>query len=78
MIQQAFTSAERVAAFLNAPKEEEELGKDGEIFGVKLQGRLEFRNVTMGYDLEKIVLNKINFEILINDLHITVVITKWD
>ena len=55
IIQQAFTSMERVALFLLHKKESDLLGKDGFI-GAKskpvLEGSIQFKNVFMKYDSE--------------------------
>jgi ATP-binding cassette subfamily B multidrug efflux pump len=66
VIQQAFTSAERVANFL---KEEDEMvyfDGNGELGGDKdfnLQGKIEFRDVWMAYQDENYVLKGLNFTI---------------
>lgn len=63
VIQQAFTSAERVTTFLNAVTEKEELGQDGEHITRKLQGELQFDHVSMAYDKKTLVLDDISFHI---------------
>lgn len=65
VIQQAFTSAERVASFLSHKTEVAELGVDGEYRGEpgSLKGDLVFDNVFMQYNPEQWVLNDLSFHI---------------
>lgn len=65
VIQQAFTSAERVASFLNHAEEDAVLGKDGTKIKISdsLKGQIVFENVSMAYDGKTFVLNDLNFEI---------------
>lgn len=65
VIQQAFTSAERVASFLNHKTEVSELGEDGEYRGApgSLKGDIKFNNVGMHYNPEQWVLNDLSFHI---------------
>jgi ATP-binding cassette, subfamily B, multidrug efflux pump len=64
-VQQAFTSTERVAGFLNHATEEVELGDDGHLSPAArtLRGKLEFKNVKMAYQDENWVLKDLNFTI---------------
>lgn len=62
-VQQAFTSAERVANFLSEKKEEVFLGADGEIKDATLTGEVEFRDVWMSYQDENWVLKGLNFHV---------------
>jgi ABC-type multidrug transport system fused ATPase/permease subunit len=50
MVQQAFTSAERVASFLSHSEEEATLGKDGTLAPQTMEGEIEFKDVWMAYD----------------------------
>jgi ATP-binding cassette, subfamily B, multidrug efflux pump len=63
MVQQAFTSAERVATFLRHPPEDVELGPNGTRQIEELRGEIEFKNVTMGYDRKHPVLHDVNIKI---------------
>lgn len=63
VVQQAFTSAERVTAFLNAKTESEELGQNGPFRPHAIKGQITFKNVQMSYDTGKVVLQDVNFEI---------------
>ena len=65
VIQQAFTSAERVASFLNHVEEDVVLGKDGTKIKIseKLKGDITFNKVSMGYDDKSFVLNDLSFDI---------------
>ncbi|MCK5882539.1 MAG: ABC transporter ATP-binding protein [Bacteriovoracaceae bacterium] len=56
VIQQAYTGAERVFAFLNHEREEDALGKDGTLTTV-LAGEVEFKNVVMAYETAPILKN---------------------
>ncbi len=49
VVQQAFTSAERVATFLKEKEEHHELGADGTLRVPKFRGDLSFDNVFMSY-----------------------------
>lgn len=62
MIQQAFTSAERLCVFLNSPTEDSELGPDGDIRLEKLEGKIKYLNVDMEYNPGQKVLKSITFE----------------
>lgn len=64
VIQQAFTSSERVASFLQAATEDQEMGKDGSLKLSSLEGRIQFIDVGMGYDREKIVLDQLSVSIV--------------
>lgn len=64
LVQQAFTSTERIYNFLNEKTEEDELFKNGNLIAKNLKGEINFNEVSMSYDLEKKVLNSISFEIL--------------
>ncbi|MCR9206435.1 MAG: ABC transporter ATP-binding protein/permease, partial [Halobacteriovoraceae bacterium] len=50
VIQQAFTSAERVASFLSHEEEDVFLGPDGNLAPKRVEGNLEFKDVWMAYD----------------------------
>lgn len=67
VIQQAFTSAERVASFLSHEEEDKVLGDDGRLAPKKVEGNLEFKDVWMAYDYkpgkENWVLKGLNFQI---------------
>lgn len=65
VIQQAFTSAERIASFLAHKTESYELGDDGDFKGVEapLRGELTFKNVEMFYNPGELVLNNLSFHI---------------
>lgn len=65
VIQQAFTSAERVASFLNHAEEDSVLGEDGKKVKLSdsLKGNISFKNVSMAYDGKTFVLNDLNFDI---------------
>ncbi len=63
VIQQAFTSTERVASFLNHDEEESSLGIDGEVVATHFRGDIEFRDLWMAYNEENWVLKGINFKI---------------
>ena len=63
VVQQAFTSAERLISFLNHDLEDNVLGKNGNIKNVDLEGKLEFKNVSMFYDMNEWILKDINFQI---------------
>jgi len=63
VIQQAFTSTERVASFLNHDEEESSLGIDGDVEATRFRGDIEFRDLWMAYNEENWVLKGINFKI---------------
>lgn len=63
VIQQAFTSAERVTTFLQAQTEDELFGKSEGIKLDSFNGQITFNNVHMSYDGEKAVLKGVNFKI---------------
>lgn len=63
VIQQAFTSAERVTSFLQAQTEDELFGKSEGIEPQSLKGEIRFENVQMSYDGSKPVLKGVNFKI---------------
>lgn len=65
VIQQAFTSAERVATFLNHETELVELGEDGQFRGKpgSIKGKIEFKKVGMFYNSPQWVLEDLSFEI---------------
>lgn len=63
VIQQAFTSTERVASFLNHDEEEVSLGKDGTQHVEGLQGEIEFKDLWMAYSGENWVLKGLQFKI---------------
>lgn len=63
VIQQAFTSAERVTTFLQARTEEQTFGKNKMLVPEKLKGEITFDSVEMSYDGVKPVIKKISFEI---------------
>ena len=63
VIQQAFTSTERVASFLNHDEEESSLGVDGDVEATHFEGNIEFRDLWMAYNEENWVLKGINFKI---------------
>ncbi len=62
VIQQAFTSAERLASFLSHESEEVILGKDG-LLEQELSGEIEFKDVFMAYNKDQYVLKGINFKV---------------
>lgn len=62
-VQQAFTSAERVANFLSEEEESVGLGSDGELEHVPLKGELQFDDVWMAYQDENWVLKGLNFHV---------------
>jgi ATP-binding cassette subfamily B multidrug efflux pump len=65
VIQQAFTSAERVATFLNHETEVKELGVDGDHRGGpgSIAGKIEFKDVGMFYNDQQWVLEDLSFEV---------------
>jgi ATP-binding cassette subfamily B protein len=58
-LQQALAGAERVFGLIDEPTEYEE---DGEFEVEKFNGHVEFRDVTFGYEEDKVVLKKISFD----------------
>ncbi len=61
IIQQAFTSSERISTFLKTPSEDQVLGQEGTFIPHQgLNGKIEFCNLSMRYDDENPVLNNIN------------------
>jgi ATP-binding cassette, subfamily B, multidrug efflux pump len=62
VIQQAFTSAERVTTFLAERQEDDLLGVNGSI-AQKLKGEISFHNLTMGYNDRTVVLKGVTFNI---------------
>lgn len=69
VIQQAFTSIERVSSFLEHESEDYTLGKDGELSFNNLKGNIAFKNLWMSYNTsserdESWVLNNLNFEVM--------------
>ncbi len=63
IIQQAFTSAERVATFLNAIDEDTAFGVANKIFDREVKGDVLFENVEMQYKENTPVLNGVTFNI---------------
>jgi len=63
VVQQAFTSTERVMSFLNAPSEETELKNYGNLNINSLEGDIKFKSVSMGYNSESKILKEVNFHI---------------
>ncbi|MCO4792614.1 MAG: ABC transporter ATP-binding protein [Bacteriovoracaceae bacterium] len=66
IIQQAFTSAERISNFLREKDEMDYFNGNGELGGDKdfnLQGKIEFKDVFMAYEGENYVLKGLDFEI---------------
>ncbi|MFT6071412.1 MAG: ABC-type multidrug transport system fused ATPase/permease subunit [Bacteriovoracaceae bacterium] len=65
VIQQAFTSAERVATFINHETEVKELGNDGDFRGKpgSIAGKVEFKEVGMYYNPDQWVLEDLSFDI---------------
>lgn len=63
VVQQAFTSAERVASFLKQDTEDKVLGADGKIENVPLKGELIFDQVSMSYLPGEYVLKDISFHL---------------
>lgn len=63
VIQQAFTSAERVASFLNHSEESESLGEDGKLAPQNMEGDISFENVWMSYNPEQWILRGLDFKI---------------
>jgi ABC-type multidrug transport system fused ATPase/permease subunit len=63
IIQQAFTSAERVTTFLQAKIEDDELGDDGDNLADEIKGSIEFRSVEMSYGNNEKVLQDLSFKV---------------
>lgn len=63
VIQQAFTSAERVTSFLQAQTEQDTLGEDGKVQVDSLKGSISFSRVHMSYDGKKSILKDVSFKI---------------
>ncbi|MDP7321423.1 MAG: ABC transporter ATP-binding protein [Bacteriovoracaceae bacterium] len=63
VIQQAFTSAERVTTFLQAKTEKDLLGVNGSLKPKEFKGKIDFKAVDMSYDGKKSVLRKVSFNI---------------
>lgn len=66
VIQEAFTKAERIVAFLGEAEESEEFGADGIIdksSTIPFQGEIEFKNVSMHYSNNEWVLKNVSFKI---------------
>lgn len=63
VVQQAFTSTERVMSFLNEPDEESVLKNNGKMTTTNLLGDIKFENVFMQYSEGDWVLKDLNFHI---------------
>ncbi len=63
VVQQAFTSTERVMSFLNGPSETQELINLGNMNLEHIDGDIRFENVTMGYNEKSSTLKNVNFHI---------------
>lgn len=63
VLQQAFTSMDRVSHFLKAKTEDTVLGKNGEISAQHIRGEIEFQNVALSYNEKDIVLRNLSFQI---------------
>lgn len=69
VIQQAFTSAERVASFLHHDQEDKILGQDGQTVKISesLKGKIDYQNVSMSYNMmdpqNHLVLKNLDFSI---------------
>lgn len=63
VIQQAFTSAERVTTFLQSQTEDELFGISEGVVPEKLKGQVRFNNVHMSYDGKNPVLKGVDFKI---------------
>lgn len=64
IIQQAFTSAERLHSFLQEETESEVFFSNEDVEDFTAQGEIEFKNVTMGHDPEVSILKDLSFHIL--------------
>lgn len=63
VVQQAFTSTERVMSFLHEDDEEKVLENHGHLKLTHLEGDIKFENVSMQYGSGEFVLKNLNFEI---------------
>lgn len=63
VVQQAFTSTERVMSFLNEDDEAKVLMNNGKMILTQLEGDIKFEKVFMRYGLGNWVLNDLNFHI---------------
>ncbi len=63
VIQQAFTSTERVASFLAHEEETTVLGEDGKLTPSNFTGNIDFKDLWMAYNDENWVLKGLNFRI---------------
>jgi len=63
VVQQAFTSTERVMGFLNEPDEDSVLKNNGKMITTTLDGDIKFENVFMRYGEGEWVLKDLNFHI---------------
>ncbi|MEA9358147.1 ABC transporter ATP-binding protein [Bacteriovorax sp. PP10] len=63
VVQQAFTSTERVMSFLNEPGEDAVLKNNGKMITTSLDGDIKFENVFMQYGEGDWVLKDLNFHI---------------
>lgn len=63
VVQQAFTSTERVMGFLNEPDEDSILKNNGKMMMTNLDGDIKFENVFMQYGEGEWVLKDLNFHI---------------
>jgi ATP-binding cassette subfamily B multidrug efflux pump len=63
VVQQAFTSTERVMSFLNETTEDEVLNNNGHMITEKIHGDIKFQNVFMQYGSGEWVLKDLNFHI---------------
>jgi ATP-binding cassette subfamily B multidrug efflux pump len=64
VVQQAFTSTERVMSFLNEDDEEKVLKNNGKMVLNHLEGAIKFENVFMQYNDDSWILKDLNFHIL--------------
>ncbi len=63
VVQQAFTSTERVMNFINEPDEEVTLINNGKLVFSRLDGDIKFLNLSMYYKSENWILRNLNFHI---------------
>ncbi|NOT80671.1 MAG: ABC transporter ATP-binding protein [Bacteriovoracaceae bacterium] len=63
VVQQAFTSTERVMSFLNEPDEDFILKNNGKMIPTHLEGDIQFKNVFMRYSEGDWILKNLNFDI---------------
>lgn len=61
-IQQSFTAVERIAQFFDEQTEDDVFGRSGPV-NKRIEGKIEFRNISMGYEDNIMVLNDICFSI---------------